>query len=225
MSRTKLLLADDHALFREGLRLLLEQSGQFEIVGEANDGQQAVNLALRVNPDVVVLDISMPGMDGLEAARRIRIHSQVPILFLTVHDTDGYFFGALEAGASGYVLKGAVGADLISALGVVKSGGVYLSPSVARRLVEDYMRRVALGEERKSYDTLTPREREVLAFIGQGLTNAEIAERLVLSINTVQTHRLHLMEKLNLHSRAQLVQYAVRLGLLGPGPRPAPGVD
>jgi len=209
----KVLIADDHTLFREGLRLLLEQSGQFTVVGEASDGQEALEVLSRTSPDIIILDISMPRMDGLEAARRIRARLQKPILFLTVHDTDNYFFDALEAGASGYVLKDAIGADLIAALHVVHRGGIYLSPSVTKRLVEDYLMRVALGEERQSFDTLTPREQEVLQFIAQGLMNREIAERMFLSVNTIQTHRLHIMEKLNLHNRAQLVQFAVRLGL------------
>lgn len=209
-----LLIADDHALFRQGLRLLLERSGEFTVLAEAADGAEAVDLTLRLKPDIAVLDIAMPGIDGLEAARRLRRLSDTPILFLTVHDTDNYFFQALEIGASGYVLKDAVGADLVAALRVVHAGGVYLSPGVARRLVEEYLRRVARGEEMKSYAALTAREREVLNLVGEGLTNREIAERLVISLNTVQTHRLHLMEKLDLHSRAQLMQYAVRLGLV-----------
>ncbi len=213
MALLKVLIADDHTLFREGLRLLLEQSGQFTVVGEASDGQEALEVLSRTSPDIIILDISMPRMDGLEAARRIRARLQKPILFLTVHDTDNYFFDALEAGASGYVLKDAIGADLIAALHVVHRGGIYLSPSVTKRLVEDYLMRVALGEERQSFDTLTPREQEVLQFIAQGLMNREIAERMFLSVNTIQTHRLHIMEKLNLHNRAQLVQFAVRLGL------------
>lgn len=220
MALLKVLIVDDHALFREGLRLLLEQSGQFTVVGEASDGQEALDVLNRTSPDIIILDISMPRMDGLEAARRIRARLQTPILFLTVHDTDNYFFDALEAGASGYVLKDAIGADLIAALHVVHGGGIYLSPSVTKRLVEDYLMRVALGEERQSFDTLTPREQEVLQFIAQGLMNREIAERMFLSVNTVQTHRLHIMEKLNLHNRAQLLQFAVKLGIYR---APAPG--
>lgn len=211
-----LLIADDHALFREGLRLLIERGGEFTVLAEAADGLEAVDLALRLQPDIVVLDIAMPRLDGLEAARRIRERSRVPILFLTVHDTDNYFFQALEIGASGYVLKDAIGADLVAALRIVYAGHVYLSPSVTQRLVEEYLRRVAHGDELKSYSALTSREREVLSLIAEGLTSREIAERLVISLNTVQTHRLHLMEKLNLHSRAQLMQYAVRLGLVKP---------
>jgi two-component system, NarL family, response regulator NreC len=214
--RVRVLIVDDHTLIREGIRLLLEQTGEFHVIGEAASGPEAVALAEELRPDIVVMDISMPDGDGLEAARQIRANHTVPILFLTVHDTDTYFFGALQAGASGYVLKDAVGDDLLAAARVVHRGGVYLSPSVTKRLVEEYLRRVAVGEESKSFEGLTPREREVLRLVGEGLTNQQIADRLVLSVNTVQTHRLHVMSKLNLHNRAQLTQYAVRLGLLQP---------
>ncbi|MBI2910312.1 MAG: response regulator transcription factor [Chloroflexi bacterium] len=215
MADIRVLLVDDQPLFREGLRLLLQQMGGFVVVGDAANGEEALTQAQSLQPDVVVMDISMPQMDGLEAARRLREAGfAAPILFLTVHDADSYFFKALESGASGYVLKDAVGADLAAALRVVHNGGVYLSPSVARRLVGDYLGRVVSGEEQTSYTLLTPREREILELIGRGHTNREIAEKLVLSINTVQTHRLHIMEKLNLHSRAQLMKYAVRQGLI-----------
>lgn len=215
MADIRVLIVDDQPLFREGLRLLLQQMGGFAVLGDAANGEEALIQAQNHQPDVVLMDISMPGMDGLEAARRLREAGFVaPILFLTVHDADSYFFKALELGASGYVLKDAVGADLATALRVVYNGGVYLSPSVARRLVGDYLRRVVSGEEQKSYSLLTSREREVLELIGQGYTNREIADKLVLSVNTVQTHRLHIMEKLDLHSRAQLMKYALRLGLI-----------
>lgn len=216
MADMRVLLVDDHALFREGLRLLLEQIGGFKVVGEAANGKEAVMQAQRLQPDVVVMDISMKELDGLEAARSLRLGGfTAPILFLTVHDSDSYFFRALQAGASGYVLKDAVGSDLATAMHTVYQGDVYFSPSVARRLLEAYLRRVAGGEEQNSYDLLTQREREILQLIGQGYTNREIAEKLLVSINTVQTHRLHVMEKLNLHSRAELMKYAVRLGLMG----------
>lgn len=211
-----LLIADDHALFRAGLRLLLERSGEFTVCGEAANGAAAVALTQHLKPDLVLMDISMPVMDGLEAARHIRAQSTVPILFLTVHDTDTHFFQALEVGANGYVLKDAAATDLLTAVRAALAGNVYLSPSVARRLVEEYLRRVARGEEVRSYATLTPREREVLHLIAQGLTSREIAARLVVSLNTVHTHRAHIMEKLGLHSRAQLIQYAVRLGWIQP---------
>ncbi|MBI4282579.1 MAG: response regulator transcription factor [Chloroflexi bacterium] len=215
MADIRVLLVDDQTLFREGLRLLLQELGGFIVVGEAANGKEAVVQAQRLQPDVVVMDITMGETNGLEATRGLRsVGFKAPILFLTIHDSHEYFFGALDAGASGYVLKDAVGSDLATALRVVHQGGVYLSPSVARRLLEDYLFRVASGEEQKSYALLSRREKEILEFIGQGFTNREIAEKLLISINTVQTHRLRLMEKLDLHSRAELMKYAVRLGMV-----------
>lgn len=215
-SRVRVLLADDHAMFREGIRLLLETRGGFEVVGEAATGQEALELALSLRPDVVIMDIGMPGMNGLEATRLIRAESpESRVLILTIHGTDEYFFQALEAGASGYVLKEAASTDLVSAIESVQRGGMFLYPSLARKLVEEYLRRVGSGEERSSYEALTAREREVLQLVAEGCTNQEIADRLGLSVHTVQTHRIHIMNKLGLHNRAQLVSYAVRLGLLG----------
>ncbi len=211
----RLALVDDHVIFREGLRSLLERWDQVEIVGEAGTGAEAVVLARQLRPDVVVMDIGMPGMNGLEATRLItRELPQVKVLILTIHATDEHFFEALAAGASGYVLKEAASADLKAALEAVSRGGLFLYPSVARRLVEDYLRRVNTGEERETYGTLTQREKEILRLVGQGLSSQEIADKLVLSVNTVQTHRMHIMEKLDLHSRAELIKFAVRLGLL-----------
>lgn len=210
------LLADDHAVFREGIRLLLETRGGFEVVGEAATGEEAVGLARSLRPDVVLMDIGMPGMNGLEATRLIRNdNAESRVLILTMHGTDEYFFSALDAGASGYVLKEAASSDLVSAIESVDRGGMFLYPSLATKLVEEYLRRVGSGEEKSSYESLTPREREVLQFIGEGRTNQEIADSLGLSIHTVQTHRIHIMNKLGLHNRAQLVSYAARLGLLG----------
>ncbi len=211
----RLVLADDHVLFREGLRSLIESWDQVEVVGEAGTGAEAVALARELRPDMVIMDIGMPVMNGLEATKRITAElPEVKVLILTIHATDEHFFEALAVGASGYVLKEAASADLRAALEAVQRGGLFLYPSVARRLVEDYLRKVSTGEERTSYDTLTQREKAVLQLIGEGLSSQEIAERLVLSVNTVQTHRMHIMEKLNLHSRAELMRYAVRMGLL-----------
>ncbi len=213
----RVLMADDHAMFREGIRLLLETRGGFEVVGEAATGEEAVALARSLRPDVIVMDIGMPGMNGLDATRLIQADNPGSrVLILTMHGTDEYFFSALEAGASGYVLKEAASNDLVNAIESVHRGGMFLYPSLATKLVEEYLRRVGRGEERSSYETLTPREREVIQLIGEGCTNQEIAEKLGLSIHTVQTHRVHIMNKLGLHNRAQLVSYAARLGLLSP---------
>ncbi len=214
--KIRVLVADDHAVFREGVRLLLETRGEFEVVGEAATGEEAVGLARSLRPDIVLMDIGMPGMSGLEATGLIRgENSESRVLILTMHGTDEYFFRALEAGASGYVLKEAASSDLVKAIESVHRGGTFLYPSLAARLVEEYLRRVRSGEERSSYEALTAREREVLQLIGEGSTNQEIAERLDLSAHTIQTHRIHIMNKLGLHNRAQLVSYAVRLGLVG----------
>lgn len=214
--KVRVLMADDHTMFREGVRLLLETRGGFEVVGEAATGKEAVELARSLRPDVIVMDIGMPGMNGLDATRLIQADNPSSrVLILTMHDTDEYFFSALDAGASGYVLKEAASNDLVNAIESVSRGGMFLYPSLATKLVEEYLRRVGSGEERSSYDALTPRERQVLQLIGEGRTNQEIAEKLGLSVHTVQTHRVHIMNKLGLHNRAQLVSYAARLGLLG----------
>lgn len=215
MEKIRILLADDHTLFREGIRLLLERQSDMEVVGEAADGREAVELAHRLQPNVVLMDIGMPGVNGMEATRLL--HKQDPavrVLILTMHGTDDYFFRVLEAGASGYMLKEAAPTDLLSAIRSVYNGEMFFYPSLATRLAQEYLRRVGSGEERSSYDGLTEREKEVLKLIGQGHTNQEIADILSLSVNTVQTHRTHIMNKLNLHSRAELMKYAVRLGLL-----------
>lgn len=221
MGRIRVLIAEDHTLVREGLRALLESQSDFEVIGEASKGTQAVEEALRMRPDVVLMDIGMPEMDGLEATRRIVTANRgIRILILTVHETEEYFFRALEAGAHGFLVKDAASTELTAAVRAISEGGVFLQPTLAGRLVQEYMRRVSTGEERSTYDQLTPREREVLKLIGEGYTNREIASSLSLSINTVQTHRGRIMNKVNLHSRAELMKYAVRFGLLRDPARP-----
>ncbi len=214
-SAIRVLIVDDHALFRQGIRSLLESSGIAKVVGEAGTGREAVTKTRQYRPDVVIMDIGMPDMNGLEASRLItKEMSDVRVVILTVHASDEYFFEALNSGASGYVLKEAAFNDLQMALEALQDDGVFLYPSLTRKLVQDYLRRMGSGEERAAYETLSPREREILQFIAEGFTNNEIADRLVISINTVQTHRSHIMEKLNLHSRAELMKYAIRMGLL-----------
>ncbi|HLE82156.1 MAG TPA: response regulator transcription factor, partial [Dehalococcoidia bacterium] len=196
MGPIRVLLAEDHILVREGVRALLEAQPDMEVVAEASDGSEAVRKALDLLPDVVLMDITMPGTNGLEATRLIRKAAPgVRILALTMHGTDDYFFRLLDAGASGYVLKESASSDLISAIRAVHRGGVFLSPSVAKRLVDDYLRRASEGDQRPGYDSLTDRERQILKLIGEGCTNQEIAQKLCLSVNTVQTHRTHIMDK------------------------------
>ncbi|MBI2906867.1 MAG: response regulator transcription factor [Chloroflexi bacterium] len=202
-------------MFREGVRRLLESQPDIEVIGEASDGQEAIDKTHLLKPDIVLLDISMPAVSGLEACQRIKERDpEVKTLALTVHDSHDYFFRILEAGASGYLLKEATSEELVAALKAVARGGVYLYPTIAKKLVKDYLYRVGTGEERASYDGLTDREREVLKLIAEGRSNQDIADQLYLSHHTVQTHRARIMEKLNLHSRAELVKYALRKGLI-----------
>ncbi|MEK6719446.1 MAG: response regulator transcription factor [Chloroflexota bacterium] len=215
MERIRVLIADDHTLVREGLRALLEGHGGFDVIAEASNGREAIDRAIQMRPDVVLMDIGMPELDGLAATRRItKVNPAIRILVLTVHETEDYFFRVLEAGAHGFLVKDAAATELVAAVKAVHHGGVFLHPPMAKRLVEDYLGRISSGEERAAHATLTPREREILALIGVGHTNQEIADQLSLSINTVQAHRSHIIDKLNLHSRAELMRYAVRVGAL-----------
>lgn len=212
MSPIRILLADDHAVVRAGLRMLLSADAELQIVGEAETGAEALRLAAELEPDVVLMDISMPDLNGIEATRRIKAaHPDIAVLALTMHEDDQYFFEMLAAGASGYVPKRAAPNDLITAIHAVQKGGVFLFPSVARALVQDYLQRSAGGS---SFDALTEREREVLILIAQGRSNQEIADQLVISIKTVNRHRENIMAKLNLHSRVELVRYALEKGLI-----------
>ena len=213
MAKIRVLLADDHAIVREGVRLLLNTQPDVQVIGEATNGEQAIELARALAPDILLMDIGMPGMNGLEATRALKKElPSVNILVLTMHEGDDYFFRMLAAGASGYLLKGASSEELLNAIRAVHQGGVYLYPTMARKLIGDYLKKQK--ESAADPERLTPRERQVLRLIAEGKTNREIAEEFVLSINTVQTHRLHLMEKLNLHNRAELIKYAVQRGLI-----------
>jgi two-component system response regulator NreC len=211
----RILLADDHTILRAGLKMMLNAQPDMEVIGEAQDGRQAINEALRHHPDVVLMDITMPDINGIDATRQIkRLLPDVKVLVLTMHENDEYVFQALRAGASGYIVKEAVDTELFTALHVVQTGQFYLSPTAQSIIVGDYLQRVRTGEEKDSYSTLTEREREILKLVAEGFTNNQIAERLVISPKTVDTHRTHVMDKLNLHSRAELVKYAMRRGLL-----------
>lgn len=215
MDKIRIVVADDHTIVREGVRILLEAQPDIEVVGEAADGQEAVSRVRELQPDVVLVDIAMPVLNGLEATRIIKSEfPQIHVIGLTMYESDEYFFQLLNAGASGYVLKKAASADLLAAIRAVHAGDVFLYPSVARRLVSDYLTRVKSGEEKTRYDGLTAREHEVLKLIAEGHTNQAIADKLIISPSTVQTHRTRIMQRLNLHSRAELIQYARRKGLL-----------
>lgn len=215
MGKIRVLVVDDHTIVREGVHILLDAQSDIEVVGEAADGQEALVRARELQPEIALVDIAMPGLNGLELTRALkRDWPQISVIILTMYESDEYFFQVLDAGASGYVLKKAASADLVAAIRAVHAGDVFLYPSVARRLVSDYLARVKSGEEQNSYDGLTPREREVLKLIAEGHTNQAIAEKLVISPSTVQTHRTRIMQRLNLHNRVELIQYAVRKGLL-----------
>lgn len=215
MEKIRILVADDHTLIRRGIVGLLNSQPDMEVIEEAASGEESVSKALACKPDIVLMDIGMPGIYGLDATRAIKKQlPQVQVLILTMHDREDYLFQALRAGASGYVLKGADIQDLLTAVRSVHRGEVYLFPIVAKKLLVDYLRRVESGEETEAYDGLTTREREVLQFIAQGETLPRIAETLHISPHTVQTHRDNIMGKLGLHSRAELVKYAIKRGLI-----------
>lgn len=215
MGKIRILVVDDHTIVREGICSILKSHEEFEVVGEAVDGSQAVEKVRELYPDIVLMDISMPKGNGFEATQKIKKEfPEVQILILTVHEGEEYFFRILSAGASGYVLKGASSEDLVSALRSVYHGGTYIHPSLAGKLVDGYIHWTKGGGERASYDGLTEREREVLKLIGKGHTNREIAEMLYLSHNTVQTHRSRIMDKLGLENRSQLIKYALSKGLI-----------
>lgn len=217
----RVLLADDHDILREGLKALLSVQGEMTIVGEAYTGREAVELAERLKPDVVLLDVSMPELDGLEACRRIRARCpHVQVLILTMHEREDYLRQALEAGAAGYLVKRTAAAELRLAVRAVAQGDTFLSPSMARTLVHTYLSLRGEGAAAPStadpYESLSSREREVLKLVAEGCTSQDIAEQLVLSVKTVQAHRARLMEKLGLRDVTHLVRYAVRRGLVDP---------
>jgi DNA-binding NarL/FixJ family response regulator len=213
MARIRVLIVDDHAILREGIRALLSLYPDIEVVGEAEDGLQAISLTRQLGPDIVLTDIAMPGLGGLEATVEIRKQSpNSRVVILTQHDDSEYIFPILKAGASGYVLKKAVGTELVAAIRAVYRGESFLYPSVATAVIEGYLSR---GEDSESsYDRLSDREKQVLKLIAEGHTNKEIAEMLSLSVKTVLAHRANLMEKLDIHNRTELVKYAIRKGLV-----------
>jgi two-component system response regulator NreC len=215
MMKIRLLLVDDHEVVRSGLRMLLEGQDDVQIVGEAGTASEAVNVTPNFNPDVILMDIGLPDMSGIDATRKIKeLWPKIAIVALTIHEDEEYFFKMLEAGASGYVPKRAAPEELLTAIRVAASGEVYLYPSLAKLLVKDYVTGGQLDENAPTLDGLTDRQQEVLAMLAEGATNAEIAEKLHISPKTVASHRENIMQKLNLHSRTELVKYAIRKGLI-----------
>ncbi|MGC9952253.1 MAG: response regulator transcription factor [Bryobacteraceae bacterium] len=215
MNPVRILLADDHIVMRNGLRLLLERQPHLQVVGEAADGRQAVALSESANPDVVIMDIAMPNLNGIEATRQIVNHSpRMAIAILSMHSDESYVIRALKAGARAYLLKDSAEADLLAAVRALTEGKSFFSPAISKILVEDYMRQLESRGAEDTYELLTNREREILQLLAEGRTNKEVANMLNLSLYTVETHRTHILQKLNLHSVPELILYAVRKGII-----------
>jgi two-component system response regulator NreC len=211
----RILLADDHTVMRAGLRLLLERHENFEVVGEAADGRAAVEIAAEQKPDVVVMDVAMPHLNGVEAARQIMSKNpDTAIVMLSMHNDESYVLRSLKAGARAYLLKDSAEADLIAAIQAIVEGRSFFSPGVRALLKEDYIYRLQKFGADDTYELLTAREREVLQLVAEGRSNKEVASLLGLSLYTVETHRTHILQKLNLHSVPELILYAVRKGII-----------
>ena len=217
MSKIRLLLVDDHEVVRRGLRMLLENEVDLDIVGEADSGRQALDMVESLKPDVVIMDITLPDISGIDATRRIKeAYPIVAVVALTIHEDQQYFFEMLQVGASGYVPKRAAPDDLITAIRAAHRGEMYIYPSLAKLLVGDFLSRSGENGAKEAMNGLTPREGEVLSHLADGKTNDEIADILGISVHTVARHRENLMGKLGLHSRSELVKYAIRKGLIKP---------
>jgi DNA-binding NarL/FixJ family response regulator len=215
MSNIRVLLADDHIIMRKGLRLLLERQENITVVGEASDGRECVELAQAEKPDVVVMDIAMPNLNGIEAARQIVAQNPaIAVAVLSMHSDESYVIRALKAGARAYLLKDSAESDLIGAIKALSDGKSFFSPAISKLLVEDYMLQIERKGVDDSYELLTTREREILQLLAEGKSNKEVANMLNLSLYTVETHRTHILQKLNLHTVPELILYAVRKGII-----------
>mgnify|MGYP001314738209 FL=1 len=212
----RVLIADDHAIVRSGLGMLINAQEDMQVVGYASDGKEACEKAMELRPDVVLMDLSMPpGENGLTATARLKESApDIQVLVLTMHDDEEYLFQVLQAGASGYILKSAPDLDLIHAIRTVMNGDAYLYPSATKSLIEEFLQMVKNGDDQAKYEILTDREKEVLVLIAKGFSNKEIAEQLVVSVKTIESHKAHIMEKLHLRTRPDLVRYAIKKGWL-----------
>ena len=215
MARLRLLLADDHTLVRQGLRKILEERPDWEVIAEAGEGRTAVSRTVELEPDVAILDIGMPQLTGIEATRQIaRKAPKVRVLILSMHADEASVTEAVRAGAAGYILKDSAGSDLINAVVALSTGKSFFSPPVAKVMLDDYVRRLAERGIADRYDTLSEREREIFQLIAEGHTNKGIADLLSISVATVETHRAHILQKLDVHNTAELVLFAVRRGII-----------
>lgn len=215
MKRIRILIADDHGIVRKGLRLQLEQHSTFEVVGEATEGREAVRMAEELAPDVVIMDIAMPNLNGIQATTQVvKKNPQIGVIILSMYSDETYLMRTLAAGAKGYLLKDSADVDLHRAVEVVAEGKPFFSPAIADTLLEDYMRQLQQRGLQDSYDLLTEREKEILQLLAEGKSNKDVASILNLSTNTVETHRTRIMQKLDLHSTAEIVLYAVRKGII-----------
>jgi len=215
MKRIKVILAEDHTIVRQGLRSLLEQSEDIEVIAEAEDGREAVKKTGQHQPDIVLMDISMPLLNGIEATRQIKKEfPEVKVLILTMHTTEEYIHQILHAGASGFLVKKTAHHELISAIRAIHKGDAYLSPVISKKVIDEYIQKTKEQTEQYPYEKLTSREREVLQLIAESKSNKQIADMLYLSVKTVETHKAHVMEKLNIHTKADLVKYAIQKGII-----------
>lgn len=215
MKKIKVLIAEDHTIVRQGLSALLRSEPDIEVVGEASDGLEAIEQAKKLFPDVVLMDIAMRNLNGIEATRKIKkLFPPMKVLVLTMYDNEEWIFQILKAGASGYLIKDSAMTDLISAIRTIWQGDSFLSPSISRKVIDEYIRKAEIGEKKGVEDILSSREREILQLIAEGQSVTQIASLLCISKKTVEAHKTHIMEKLNIHDKVGLIKYAIRMGLI-----------
>lgn len=215
MKKVKLLVADDHKIFRQGIKKLLEEEPDLQVVGEAADGRETIKKATELKPDVILMDIAMANLNGLQATKQIKkILPDTKVIMVTMHKNEEYVLQSFQAGASGYILKEGAVEELVSAIRTIHQDKSFLSPAISKTLIDAYLRKMETGKTETPFDLLTDREREVLQLIAEGNTNREVAKLLFISVKTVEAHRAHIMQKLNIHEIARLVKYAIQKGLV-----------